>query len=76
MTKSPKPTKEIKKELTFTEAVTAVLIGKSVTKKEWDDLRYHALLDEERLKLAKPDGKLYDWVLSEADMRGDDYIIL
>ena len=71
----PKPVKT-KKQLNFSEALEQILLGKSVTKKEWGDKKYHVLLAEEHLRLHKPDGKYYDWILTEADMRGDDYVLL
>lgn len=73
--KSPKPKKIDKKELTFNEAITKLLTGKSITKLEWGDKEYHVLLMNERLTLHKPDG-YHDWIVSEADMRGTDYVIL
>jgi hypothetical protein len=74
--KSPTIKKEKKKELNFSEAITEILTGKSVTKLEWNDKKYHALLVAGRLMLHKPDGQCYEWVLSEADLRGDDYVCL
>lgn len=73
--KSPTPKKTKKKQLTFPEAIIELLTGKSITKLEWGDKEYHALLKDERLTLHKPEG-YFDWIVSEADMRGDDYVIL
>ena len=74
--KSPVPEKKQKKELDFTEAMQEVLTGKSITKLEWGSKKYHALLKDEYLTLHKPDGKYYNWLISEGDMRGDDYVVL
>ena len=76
MNKSPKPPVKAKTTLDFMEALTEVLKGKSITKLEWDDKQYYGILVNERLTLHKPDGKNYDWIVSEGDMRGDDWIIL
>lgn len=74
--KSPKPPKAEYKNLTFMEAVEQILMGKSVTKKEWGNVQIFGILDQEKLKLHKADNKLYDWIVSEGDMRGDDFYVL
>lgn len=76
MSKSPVPKKKQPATMTFSEAVEQVLMGNSITKLEWADKEYHVLLDAERLRLHKPDGKYYDWIISEADARGDDYVFV
>jgi hypothetical protein len=76
MNKSPKVKKEVKKQLTFQEAITEILMGNSVTKEEWGDKAYYGILDGERLRLHKPNGTLHDWLLSEGDMRGDDFYVI
>jgi hypothetical protein len=74
--KSPKPKKQDKGEMSFPEALVEVLKGKSITKLEWDDKQYFGLLSNERLTLRKPDGKFYDWIVSEGDLRGEDWVCL
>lgn len=74
--KSPKVERMPLATLTFGQAIEEVLTGKSVTKLEWGDKNYHAILADEKLKLHKPDDQLYDWLISEGDLRGDDYVIL
>ena len=71
---SPKPKAKAKKSLTFTKALTELLTGKSITKLEWDDKACYGFLNEERLRLHKPDGIIYDWIISEGDLRGDDWV--
>lgn len=75
-TKSPKPpTTKAKKKMTFMEALEEVLKGKSITKLEWKNRDTYGLLKYERLQLHK--GKdFYDWIISEGDMRGDDWTIV
>lgn len=73
---SPTPTNKENTDLDFNGLIQNVLEGKSVTKREWDDIKYYAILSEGRLKLHKPDGKLYDWVLSDGDLHGDDYYVI
>lgn len=74
--KSPKPLKKKELPMEFTEALKEVLTGKSITKLEWGDPAYHGILKDERLMLHKPDGNYYEWILSEGDLRGDDYVVL
>lgn len=72
--KSPVITKP--REMKFTEIIEHLLTGKKITKLEWKDKNYYAILDHFILKLHKPDGKLYNWAISEGDIIGTDYIII
>ncbi len=63
-------------QLNFGEAMTEILAGKSVTKFEWDNTDYYGLLADNRLRLHKPDGQLYEWILSKADLKGEDFVVL
>lgn len=74
--KSPKAKTNKEKQFDFSGAISRILTGKSITKLEWSDKRYHALLKDAQLVLHKPDGNYYQWILSEADLRGDDYVEL
>ena len=60
----------------FPEAMQAVIQGRTVTKLEWDDMRYYGELRDGFLMLHKPDSKFYQWVISEGDLTGTDYILL
>jgi hypothetical protein len=70
------PTVQETGHLNFSEAMAEILAGKNVTKLEWDDKDYYGTLADNRLRLHKPDGQLYDWILSEADLRGEDFVVL
>lgn len=63
-------------QMSFYEALKNIIIGNKVTKLEWNDKEYYGILDETHLKLHKPDGKLYDWILTDGDILGLDYIII
>ena len=63
-------------QLDFSQAIAEILSGKTVTKLEWNDKDYYGVLADNRLRLHKPDGQLYDWILSEGDMSGKDYSVL
>ena len=59
----------------FPTAIKEVLVGKKIQKLEWGK-GFYGFLDGGFLKLHKPDGKNYSWTLSEADLMGDDYIVV
>jgi hypothetical protein len=75
---SPLPKKiEVKDEtpmLTFPQAMEAVIEGKRVTKKEWDDVNNYAELKEGYLIIHTD--KDHQWLVSQGDMEGKDYIII
>lgn len=60
----------------FPSAIKEVSRGKKIHKFEWEDKGYYGVLAEGRLKLHKPDGLLYDWILSDGDLVGTDWIVL
>lgn len=62
--------------LNFSQAIAKVLDGKKIHKLEWKDKGFYGFLNGERLQLHKPDGKDYDWIISQGDLGGDDWIIL
>ena len=64
------------KTMDFYEAIKNVLSGKKIHKLEWQDRQFYGLIDNETLKLHKPDGKLYQWIVNVADISGNDWIIL
>jgi len=53
-----------------------VVKGKKIHKLEWKDREYYAMLINQTLKLHKPDGKFYEWIISYGDLGGDDYVII
>jgi len=74
--KSPEPPKKKNENLTFDQAMTEMLQGNSVTKKEWNDKEVHGLMRYGRLTIHKADGKYYDWILTDGDLYGEDYHVL
>lgn len=78
---SPTPHKvtvvnEDEQQIDFFQALAQVVLGKKMHKLEWEDKEFYGYLKDEVLLLHKPDGKDYQWILSESDMTGTDYIIL
>lgn len=60
----------------FNEALDQLLDGKKIHKLEWNDLNYYGIMNKEILSLHKPDGKTYQWAISEADICGKDYVVI
>lgn len=63
-------------ELSFGEAMNEVLLGKKITKLEWNDKNYYGFINDTILSLHKPDNTIHQWILSEGDISGTDYIII
>jgi hypothetical protein len=64
------------REMDFYEALKEIVDSKKVTKLEWGDKEFYGLLEDTKLKLHKPDGKTYDWILTDGDLLGTDYITI
>ncbi|MFA5696634.1 MAG: hypothetical protein WC917_04325 [Bacilli bacterium] len=62
--------------LDFYTALKEVVKGKKIYKLEWNDRGFYGCIVKEVLCLHKPDGKDYQWVLSEADIKGTDYMVV
>ena len=64
--------------LPFVEAIELMFDdpGTRLHRLEWGDVEYYGIVIDGLLKLHKPDGKFYDWIISDGDYAGRDYIIL
>ena len=60
----------------FYEALEQTLCGEKIHKLEWKDTNFYAAMEDDILVLHKPDGKKYSWVISKADVEGEDYVIV
>lgn len=70
---SPKPIKPTK--LDFFDALRAVYTGMAIIKLSWSDKNTYLQLREARLKIHDDKG-WHDLIISEADMAGDDWVII
>jgi hypothetical protein len=61
--------------MTFPQAMEAVIDGKKVTRKEWEDVDSYGIMKDGFLIIHR-DGKDFQWLVSEADMVASDYIII
>ena len=60
--------------MSFPEAIARVIDGAMITKLEWADTSSYGILLDGRLKIVLK-GKAFDWILSDGDLNGLDYII-
>ncbi len=77
---SPTPIKEDVVEgeelLSFLDALKQIILHKKIHKLEWKDEAFYGALEGGVLKLHKPDGNFHQWILSEEDISGTDYIVI
>lgn len=64
------------KTMTFPEALKFVILGSKITKLEWKNNAIYVLLKNGFLMLHKEDNKDYQLLVSEADLVGEDWIVL
>lgn len=72
---SPKVPEKITENLTFIDALSEIMAGKSITKKEWNDRKVYGILQHGRLTLHRDDID-HDWILTDGDLFGDDFYVL
>lgn len=76
---SPTPTQDAVIMLDFPSAMKEIIEGKKVTKLEWEDENAYGILRDGFLMLYKKneqDYKDYQWIISDGDLKGEDYIVI
>jgi hypothetical protein len=76
---SPLPKKaETKQEvkINFYQALKEVENGKKIYKLAWEDKGFYGFLNNGILSLHKPDGNNYQWIISNEDLKGNDWIVI
>lgn len=63
-------------QIDFPTAIKAVIDGKKITKEEWGSKEIYCFLNGNILSLHKEDGQNYQWIISDGDLNGDDWMIL
>lgn len=64
-------------EMGFSDIIQALLDGKHITRKEWDDKRTYGVINDHILCIRKSgDKEERPWILTDADLLSDDWIIL
>ena len=61
-------------EMTFAQALDAVVQGSSITKLEWDNPKIYGMLRNNILMLRR-DGEWFQWIINEGDILGEDWVI-
>jgi len=56
-------------------ALKVVIDGKTITKLEWANSNVYVVLRNGFLILHKDDNKDYQWIISEADLTGHDWVV-
>lgn len=74
--KGMSPTPRKVKEMDFPDALREVIAGKKITKLEWCNKEAVVFLEKEILTIYKGDGKPYQLILSEGDLRGEDWVVI
>ena len=69
------PKKRDARQLTFFQALEEVLNTRRITKLEWADENIYCFLVNEHLSIYI-NNKIQDWIVSEADMQGTDWVVL
>lgn len=63
-------------KMNFADAMKQVLLGKKVTKEEWQDKRIYGYLLNSYLTIRMLDDKDHNWIVNDGDIRGEDYFIV
>ena len=77
-TSSPTPSTQKEEEkqegMNFLDALKVIQMGKKGHSLSWEDKEFYIQIHDTRLQLHKPDGKWYDFIISENDLNAEDYI--
>lgn len=72
---SPTPQKAAV-EMDFPDALREVIAGKKITKLEWCNKEVYVELRDEKLEIMRDNGKYYHLLLSEGDIKGEDFVVI
>jgi len=82
ITQSPIPPEKesaavLAEQIDFYNALRQLAIeGKKITKLEWGNNLIYGILKDNVLKIHKADNRYYDWIISDGDLAGEDWIVL
>lgn len=62
--------------LSFFDALKSVVDGKRITKKEWANEKVVGYLENGQLLITLADGSKHQWVISDGDLNGVDWVVL
>jgi len=79
LSQSPVPPKKesnkIVTNLSFPNAIQAIINGKKVRRVEWSSLKEYGLLKDNFLMIHR-NGKFHTWIVSEGDLLAIDWVIV
>jgi len=61
--------------MSFSSAIAFVIVGKMITKQEWDNPDSYGMLRDGWLMIHR-DGKWHRWMINDGDLLGEDWIVL
>ena len=75
---SPSPKVVAINTMDFPSAIQEIIQGKKITKLEWGNKKVYGFLNPNTnfLSLHKEDGKDYQWIISDGDLLGNDWIVI
>ena len=65
----------LQETMDFVAAIECIIDGYKITKLEWANKETYGLLKDGKLMLHLPDG-FHDWIISDGDLNGEDYIVV
>ena len=61
--------------MSFVLAISEVIRGKKITKKEWANPDSYCMLRDKLLMIHR-DGKWHKWIINDGDLLGEDWIVI
>jgi hypothetical protein len=62
--------------MSFPQAMEEVIKGNKVTKQEWNNKEIYGAMIDGKLKIKLADGKFHDWIITDGDLMGNDFMVL
>lgn len=73
---SPVPEEVPARLMDFYEALQQAALGKRIHKVAWNDANIFGMMQEGRLRIKLADGQFHDWIITDGDFVGKDWIVL
>jgi hypothetical protein len=66
----------MQKIMNFSSAIREIIVGKKLTKLEWNNKDIYIFLKDAQLKIKLGDGSIVSLIVSEGDMVGSDWVVI
>jgi len=60
----------------FCAAIKKVAEGAKVTRLEWDDKKWYCYMEEEHVRIHRPEGTKHVWDQTLGDIQGEDWVVV